>query len=376
MPKNTRKTEDKPAPVPGILFLLHRLVRFLRERAISRRRQRKSRLIAARKKKPREIIELNKPDDAIYADAVDRLTAAIHARKAIDGHEKAAKALIMPYVRMIVLREWVEQGRKLDNRRVQTPNGSSFILQCKDTLTGTRGFRVPKTEQGDPIDIRQHLASNGVPEALIEKLMIDAEFKEELVIGVNIAKLEKEHRVRQCRNRCRSLIDAAGSGGVTTSDGQKIAFTDDDMEKILTQNNDVTVKEGFLERAVTHCVAVAGDDQEAAADMLIKLLSAVPPQWAIGQALCLHPDEGIVRLLHEEPPAVKAEAKAMPPVNHETPDKKYILRVEGFTITVIRVSDNKEVAKKTCKDAMHATNTIKKWQRDPASLSAFIAENI
>ena len=323
---------------------------------------------SAAKKKAREIISLDNPEDKVIADAVDRLTAAVHARKAIEGHEKAAKAVVLPHVRSLILQDWIEQGRKTDNPRVQTPSGSSFILQCKDTLTGVRGFRVPKDDSGTPVDFRQHLESAGLPPNLIEE--ISSEFKDELVLSINMVKLEKEHA--SLAEKLMSLIAEAGAGGVTTTDGKKIKFSDDDMEKILDQNHDVTVEEGFLERSVTHCKAVA-ENQEEATDLLSKLLYAVPPQWAVGQANCLKPEEGIVKMLREEP---KVVAPTGPPVDHETPDQKYTLRMEGYDVKIIRNSDKKELAKKTCKDAMHTANTVNKWMREPDSLSGFISENV
>jgi hypothetical protein len=322
------------------------------------------------KKKPRDIIELKDESLKVYADAVDRLAAASHAKKAIEGHLKAAQAIVVPYIRQQVLGEWIQQDKRTENPRVQTPNGSSFIFQCKDTLTGTRGFRVPKDEDGTPVDIRTHLASHGISDELIEQLMVAQEFVQEEVLGINMRVLEKNHPA--VSEKILNLILAASEGGVTDSEGNEISFSEEEINVILEKNNDVTVKEGFLDRSIKHVKSVS-DGEEEAQRLLERLLMAVPPQWAVGSVNCLRPDETIQRLLHEEPPA--AIPVQAPPEFKETADGKYTIKTEGNVLTVYRKTDSKQLAKKICTDPMHATNTVKKWMRDPGSLLAYIAES-
>jgi len=243
----------------------------------------------------------------------------------------------------------------------------------KDTLTGARGFRVPKDDQGTPIDIEQHLTNHGISTALIAKLQKEGEFVDVETMTIPMAKLEKENRT--LADRLIDLIVAANEGGVTTKDGKKIKFSDDEMKSLVESAHDVTIKEGFLDRIVGHVAALASGE-DAQVEMLDGILSAVPPQWAVGSVNPGLKEDVMVRtLLHDKPPEPEVPVSAVPVKAVEHDATKYTLRVEGLKITVIRKSDNKELATKTCKDVGHAVNTVKKWQREPDALAGFIAEN-
>ena len=353
-----------------------------KDRLASKARQQP--LPSTSKKKARDTISLGQTtgdavsdeESKVIAEAVDRLCAAAHAEKAIKGHQEAARALVLPFTRLLVLTSWAEEGRKLDNPKFVTPSGSSFILQCKDTLSGPRGFRA-KGSDGRAIPVADYLRNYGVPDDLIEVLEKANEFKEEILLTINMPKLEKEKPA--IASRLMDLILAANEGGVTDKDGNKIKFSDEELGMITERKNEVTVKDGFLERSISHVKSIAADDKNAAARLDV-LLTAVAPQWAVSQAFCADPDKGILKLLHEKVPekVTTAEeiAKPSPPVNHTTADGKHTLRVEGLIISIVRNSDKKEMGKKTCKDTQHLANSVRKWTTDPAALAVFIAENV
>lgn len=359
-----RKSNGTPVPPEPVLSIKEQLAMKAKAKSTA----------TAAKKSDRPVIELTYDDHEtkLYAEQVDRFTAADAAKKGIDGLIKTAQAALKPYLITRVMQMWVDQGRKMDNPRVQTPGGSSFNFQVKDTLTGARGFKVPKDENGQPVPIEKHLAAHGVSKDLISNLKDSGEFKEQQVLGfVDMTKLETDQPV--LAERLMALVLAANQGGVTTSKGEKIKFNDNELELILEQSNNITVKEGFLDRSVTYCKDVT-DDPEVAVTMLQNLLTAVPPQWAFGQANCLHPETAIAKLLSPETDGKVAPPPPAPPVEHDT--GKFILRVTGTLITIVRRKDGKEVAKKQCKDDMHCKNSIRKFMENPASLDTYVADNM
>jgi hypothetical protein len=339
----------------------------------------KERLAAKARKKPataaeaktqRDTILLDQPEQAVIAEAVDRLTASTLAYNAFKGHKETSKSIVVPPLRMMLLKRWIAEGRQIDNPKFQTPSGCNFILQCKDTLTGSRGFRAPKDKDGDLVPMETHLASFGIPKKLIERLTESEEFKDETTLSVNFAKLEKDQP--SLASRLMDLIDQANTGGVTTKDGKKIKFTDDEITLILEQNNDVTIKEDFLKRSVGHVKAVAEDDDEAVM-LLDALLRAIPPQWAVGQTLCVNAEEMVVALLKKKNGEEKTDGAKL--IEHETPDGKYTIRQEGTNLTIFRNADKKELCTKHCNDLDHAANGVRDWKTNPGKLMAFIADH-
>lgn len=362
---NPRNTESKPSAAPLSA----------RDKLLKKAGTAAPKPAAGKKKNRGAIIVGDTPETRIVGDAVDRLTAAVHVKKSVEGHEKAARAVVLPYVKRETLRLWVQQGGKAENPQVSTPTGSHFIMQVKDTLTGLRGFRVPKDETGQPIDVEQHLQNHGVSQELIERLKEAGEFVDQEVMTIPMARLEKENR--DLADRLINLIVAANDGGVSTKDGKKIKFSDDEMGKLVEVAHDVTIKEGFLDRVVQHCATISREE-DAQLELLDSILTAIPPQWAVGSVNPgLKEDVMVKTLLHSDPPEpAEAPAPKVPPkpVDHDA--ASYTLRVEGLKITVIRKKDDKELATKVCKDSGHVANTVKKWQREPDTLNAFITENL
>lgn len=324
---------------------------------------------AANKKSERPIINLGDAQTRDIATAVDRLTACVHMKKAVDGHEKAARRIVMPFGQHKTLELWIKNGNRTENIKLQTPAGASFILQAKDTITGVRGVRLPKNEDGEPIDVETHLGNHNVPAQLITRLMEEGEFVDEQVMTIPMVKLEKENK--PLADRLIELIVAANDGGVTTKDGKKIKFTDEELSQLVEGAHDVTVKEGFLDRIVPHVRnAISGDEQQIVA--LSAVLDAIPPQWAVGSATQgINEKEIIGTILHKEPEQVTTPQA---PVDHAAGN--YTLRVTGLNIEIIRNSDKKPLATKKCKDGGHLENTIKKWQREPTALAEYISNNV
>lgn len=309
-------------------------------------------------------------DDPVIADAIDKFLAASHAKKVAEGQEKTNKAILLPFVKSKRLHDMaVAGGSKIESIEYQTPSGSHFLLQCKDTISGVRGFRAPKDKDGNPLPIDQHLKSSGLPDALVSRLKNENEFKEELVLSISLSKMEKERP--QLAEKLMSLIMAANEGGVTDKEGNKITFSDDDMDVMIDKNNDVTVEKGFLSRALGHCKAVSKNDDDCG-NLLEKLLTAIPPQWAIGSQFSADPEGQLAKMFAAAP---QQEGAPKGPVDHKTDDGKYTIHEDGKLLTVIRNSDSKEMGTKTCTDDDHVRNSVRKWKTEPANLASWIADN-
>lgn len=314
------------------------------------------------KKKDKIVLAL--PKDLIQE--ADRLSAALHAKDSIIAHEKAARTVLMPALQRLVYGGWIQEGRKLDSPIVNTPCGNHFSVQCRDSISGPRGFKL----QGDNRkSVAEHLRDNNVPESIIEATKDD--FVEKLTVAVNIPKLEDSYP--QLAEKLMEVILAACEKGVKVGD-KLIKFNDEESSKILEQVNEVKVKEGFLERSITYAKQIA-PNPETAVETLFSLLRAVPPTWAISQNHCENPTVSIANLLKTPVTEEKEDAK---PVDMETTDKKFVLRVQGSTVTVFKRKGASldEICKKSCKDNSHATNTAKKFIREPEALQAFIADSL
>ena len=361
----TKKTDTKvqprmatttaPADAPPKMSLKDRLASKTKSKAEPK----------AAAKKSHQVVLI---DDPLIAAAIEKFLAASHAKKVAAGQETVNKAILLPFVKSKRLRDMATSGgAKIESIEYQTPSGSHFLLQCKDTISGARGFRAPKDKDGNPLPIDQHLKSSGLPDALISRLQNENEFKDETTLSVNLSKMEKERP--KLAEKLMSLIMAANEGGVTDSDGNKIEFSDDDIAVMIDKNNDVTVQEGFLGRALSHCKAVSKNDADCGA-LLEKLLTAIPPQWAIGSQFSADPEGQLAAMLSAAP-----QEGAKGPVDHKTDDGKYTIHEEGMELTVIRNSDTKEMGKKTCTDSDHVKNSVRKWKTDPANLASWIADN-
>lgn len=319
--------------------------------------------IPASASKDRAVIQL-KGD---IANMVDRLTAAIHAKKVMLGQEAACRAVVLPYAQQIHYALWMERGVRPESPQFITPSGSKFILQCKDTLCGVRGFKVPKGKDGKPVSVEAHLRANGVPADVIGRLKEKEEFNEEETLNINMPKLEKEHP--NLHSKLMDLVLAANEGGVKDKDGNQIKFSDEDINRLIERNNEVTLKDDFIVRAAKYCKEGSKNDEDATARLKL-LMTAIPPQWAVGSTMCADPEGVVVRLLKED------EKKEVKPTAADFTIGKYTVKQAGLNLTVFRNSDNKELVKKECDDEDHVKNAIRKWQKDPATLDQFVADNV
>lgn len=320
--------------------------------------------------KNRDLITVgDSPETRVIAQAVDRLTTLAKNVKVLQGHERAARAIAVPYLQGLVLDNWLDLGTKGENPKIQTPSGASFILQCKDTLSGARGWRLPKGDDGEPVDIKQHLINHGVSARLVDRLIEEEEFVDQQLMTIPIDKLEKENR--PLSERLMEMIIAANEGGVKLPSGKTVKFSDAELSQLVETVHDVKMKENFLSRIVGHVKAVAEHEEEQK-EFLQGILNAVPPQWAVSSVNPGMNEETVLREVIREPAPVASPASAEPKDHDAGP---FTIRQEGFVLTVIRKTDNKKMATKKCKDGDHVENTIKKWQREPASLTGFISEN-
>lgn len=333
----------------------------------------------AAKKDDRPVVSL----EGEMASALDRYTASDKVVKAMKGHQGASKDQFLPFGKQKTFEEWIAHGGQTENIKFQTRGGASIILQVKDVLTGARrGFRVPKDEDGEPMDVKEHLRRHGVADALIERLVGNEEFVDTETMFIPMAKLEKDHP--DLAERLINLIVAANEGGVTTKGGKKIKFSDEEMEHLVEAAHDVTVQAGFLGRIVPHVKAVS-EDRTQQVEMLSAVLTAIPPDWAMGSVQPgLNQEEVLRSMMVESGTGDERTAAAVatatpppaPPSEHVVANGKYTLRVNDLQVTVIRNTDQRELAKKQCEDAGHVRNTIRQWREDSAALSAFISENV
>jgi hypothetical protein len=286
--------------------------------------------------------------------------------------------VLTPFCQRTTLREWIRNGVKTENIEFRTAAGASYIYQVKDTLSSEfRGFRLPKKD-GVPVDVETHLRNHGVPAELITRLVQEKEFVDKDVMVIPMAKLEKEKPALAERLITLILAASASEGGVKTKNGkgETIKFTDDELAELVESAHDVTIQKDFLDRIVGHVRAVVKDNEEDAVEALEKVMAAIPPQWAYGSVKPGLNAESVIReLVTESDDDENEKAKKPEPKTEEFDTPKYTLRATGLEVEVIRKKDNKSMGKKTCDDAGHLRNTIKKWQNDANNLDAFVAEN-
>jgi hypothetical protein len=263
--------------------------------------------------KNRDVIMVgDDPETKVIAQAVDRLTTLAKNVKVLQGHEKANRAIVLPFLQQRVREAWLELGMKGENPKIQTPSGSSFILQCKDTLSGTRGWRLPKGDDGEPVDIKQHLVNHGVSAKLVDRLIAEEEFVDQQLMTIPIDKLEKDNR--PLAERLMDMIVAANEGGVKLPNGKTVKFTDAEMAQLVEHVHDVKIKENFLTRIVGHVKAVANNEDEQA-ELLEGILNAVPPQWAVSSVNPGMNEETVLREVIREP--VKEVVASGAPKDHD-----------------------------------------------------------
>lgn len=317
-------------------------------------------------KKDRPIIVI---DDALQSKVIDRMASADLMVKTMKGHQEASKASFLPWGLSKVLFGWIKKGNPTENVQFQTPNGTSFILQIKDTL---KKFKTGWMEDGQPKTAEQFFTENNIPEVLIERLTEQNEFQTKDSMTIPIATLEKDNE-KLCE-KLFELIILANEEGVKSKNGKTtIKFSDDDLRQIIVNQKTISLKEGFLDRMVGHCKEVSATDDEAL-ENLNNLFQVVNPTVAYSSIkVGTKHKEILEELINPDCETITLPAKEE---IFATKDGKYTLKVKGTTIAVIRSSDNREMATKTCTDAGHVNNTIKKWQREPDSLAGFIAENI
>lgn len=316
------------------------------------------------KKVEREIVILDKSEQI---QMVDRICSASNVKKAMEGHEKANKSAFGEIGFLHCLKSWIKNGHVTENPQFQTPSGSSFIYQMKDTISK---FRCPRNNEGNLVKMGDHLASKNIPEKMIDRLIKENEFVEETTMTIPIADIEKKKP--ELADKLFELILMASEEGVKScKSGKKvIKFDAEEIKQILQYNNDVTIKDGFMDRMVSHCKAIAPDDDEEALKLLQKLTDVFPPTPAYSSVSPGKDNDEIIKKMITEKPK---EAEANRKESHDIGD--FNVNVEVRKISIVRKRDGKEMATKDCKDNDHVNNTIKQWQRDTTTLDAYILSN-
>jgi hypothetical protein len=299
------------------------------------------------KKKERELIEL----DASEARAFDRFCMADAALKMAKGHQEGSKASILPVVTDKMLQMWCEEGHRTDNPRVQTENGQA-ILQARETLR----FELPANEDGSVGTVTEMLQSVGFSEEKAEEIR-EREFTETTELRfANISKLREDPKSKKLVDKLLTLVLEN--------------FEPEDRKVLLEKVNNVTLKEGFLDRSVAHV------DRDPA--LLKALFQVVRPTFLMSHIVWKGDLNDAVKTLEGTTaetlttPAIKipAATTVAPKIalSFKSDDGQWKASYVGLEATLFMVQGGTEIEmkKKTCTNEGHAKATCQKWMRDPA----------
>lgn len=318
------------------------------------------------KKDKREVILVDNPEMALV---IDRLCSSANVKKSMEGHEKVSKATFQEYGLDICYKKWIDKGTIQENPKFQSPNGSSFNFQIRDTICGPRGFRVPYDEDGNPVNMQEFLAKENVPEELIGALIENNEFEEKQVMSIPISTLEEKNP--DLAEKLFQLILLASEDGVKSSKNSKktIKFDDEELKQILSYSTQVKLKEGLLSRLIVYCRETG---KENAYKFFRKITSIFSPQITFGQTSIGNKHEEILSGMLSNTEESHTTTKRKESVDLG----EFTANVDDKVINIMRKKDNQKVATKECADNDHVNNTLNKWKRFPDNLSKYILDNM
>jgi hypothetical protein len=296
------------------------------------------------KKKQRDLIELTDGE----ATAFDRFCMADAALKMAKGHQEGSKATILPVLTDKLLRMWCEEGRRTDNPRVQTEQGQA-ILQARENLR----FDIPAGEDGEPGTVTDALMAVGFDEDKANEIR-EREFTETTELRfAAINKLREDPDSKKVVDKLLKLVLEN--------------FTPAERAKLLEKVNNVTLNEGFLDRAVQHA--------DSDPSKLKSLLSVVRPTFLMSQIVWKGElTEAVKTLSKDDKPAPVVSADAIPattapavPKIFTSDDGQWKATCAGneAKLFMIQAGAEIEMATKVCTGGVsHAEQTCKKWMRD------------
>lgn len=293
------------------------------------------------KKKDRETLELSTSETAAF----DRFCAADAAMKLSKGNQETAKSVILPVLTDKLIKLWCAEGRRTDNPQIVTEQGRA-IFQAREVLK----FDLPADENGEPGTVTDLLMGVGFTEKEANEIRA-AEFSEKTELRFcNISKLREDPANKKVVDKLlKMVIDN---------------FTPTERAILLEKVNNVEVKEGFLDRAVTHA------DKDPT--KLKSLFQAVKPQFLMsGITYKGDVNDAMKKLQGNEGTTVDSvpipAPQIVPTVEFKSPDNMWKATARGTEAKLLMMQGNNEIEMfmRNCTNIDHAKATCQKWMRDP-----------